>query len=382
MENLALIAALTLVSIVSSATLFINWAVNKLVPGLLPIAIGLSITSVGILLLTTQGQLTGVISIVLANSLVLCGRIPMLVGLMNFWNQNSFRLIVSICVFCLVSIAGLFYFTTLNEDTLWRIRIYSTMMAIFDFSCVYIVLSGVRSERRLRPLAKLNPNLGAYALSTIFFFNGVIELVLMFLRGNAPLDSTNSSTSILLLGGILTVMVIAFAVIIMTMEELSVEHQENAVFDPITTILNYRTFLEVGQRVMGIALRYSKPVSLLTIELDSLDEITQKHGNKIAHQLLRHFSLMATDRRRNEDVLARTGVKEFRMLLPSVDEQGCLVVIEKIHKGIESQTLKFKGKTLPFTVTISAVTRREEDLDLGDMLQEGDIELYRIKQTA
>ncbi len=33
-------------------------------------------------------------------------------------------------------------------------------------------------------------------------------------------------------------------------------------------------------------------------------------------------------------------------------------------------------------VNVSAITKREEDLDLQQMLQEGEVELYRIKMAA
>lgn len=379
MENLTLTAALTLVSIVASAALYINWAGNKLVPGLLPIAIGFSITSVGILLLASQGQWPVIVSIFAANSLVLAGRIPLLIGLAKFWNQDANKLITSCSVLCTFAIAGLFYFTVPSENIQMRIWIYTGMMVIFDLSYVFVISNGIRLERKLRPITSISPNFGAFAAITMFTFNAVIELVLIFLRGDSALNSTNTGLSILLMGSIFTMVVFAFTIIIMTMEELSIEHQENAIFDPITTILNHRTFLEVGQRVMGIALRYSKPVSLLTIEIDAMDTVVKKFGSKVANAMLRHFSLMATDRRRNEDVLARTGFKEFRMLLPGVDEKGCQVVIKKVNKALAAEKFEFKNEVVPVTVNVAAVTRREEDLNLSDMLQEGEIELHRLK---
>lgn len=379
MENLTLVAALTLVSIVASAALFINWAGNRLVPGLLPIAVGFSVSSIGISLLATQGLWPVIVSIFVANSLTLLGRIPLLIGLAKFWNQDANSLITSTSVLCALTIAGLFFFTIPVEDTQSRIWIYTSMMVIFDLSYVYIISTGIRIERKLRPITSISPNFGAFSAIAMFTFNAVIELVLMFLRGDAPLNSTDTGTSILLLGSIFTMVVFAFIIIIMTMEELSIEHQENAIFDPITTILNHRTFLEVGQRVMGIALRYSKPVSLLTIEVDAMDTVVKKFGRKVANAMLRHFSLMATDRRRNEDVLARTGFKEFRMLLPGVDEKGCQVVIKKVNKALAAESFEIKGEKVPITVTVSSVTRKEEDLNLSDMLQEGDIELHRLK---
>ncbi len=99
------------------------------------------------------------------------------------------------------------------------------------------------------------------------------------------------------------------------MEGLKVEYQKDATFDPITTILTERTFVEVSNRVLGVALRYTKPVSMLTLELTNLDNIVKQHGAKVGNAMLRHFALMANDRRRNEDVLARCNYKQFRIHL-------------------------------------------------------------------
>lgn len=379
MENLTLTVVLALVSTVSSAVLFVNWAGNRRIPGLLLIAAAFTVISFGNLLLATQGVWPAVVSVFLANSLILFGSIPLLMGLARFWNQESPKIVVTITTLCLLTIAGVFYFTLISDDTLWRIRISTVMMVIFDVSYVHTISSGLRRERKLRPVMSISSNYGAFMAIALFSFTAVAALVMMFLRSDAVLTSTDIGTSIFLLGAIFAITIFPFNIIIMTMEELSVEHQENAVFDPITTILNHRTFLEVGQRVMGIALRYSKPVSLLTIEINDMDKVAKKLGKNIANELLRHFSLIATDRRRNEDVLARSSFKEFRMLLPGVDEEGCDVVIEKINNSLQADTFLFRGEKVPMSVTIAAITKREEDLNLAEMLQEGEIELHRLK---
>lgn len=381
MENLALTTALALVCVIASAALFINWAGNRRIPGLLLIAASFTISSAGTLLLATQSVWPVIVSVFLANSLTILGRIPLLIGLARFWNQESPKLVIAITALSLITFAGVFYFTLVSYDTLWRIRIFTVMLVIFDLSYVYTISKGLKQERMRRPTMSLNPNYGAFTAMALSAFTAVAGLVMMFLRRDAALDSTDIGTSIFLLGAIFTVVMYPFSIIIMTMEELEVEHQENAIFDPITSILNHRTFLEVGQRVMGIALRYSKPVSLLTIEIDDMDKLLKKFGTTVANEMLRHFSLMATDRRRNEDVLARTSFKEFRMLLPGVDEKGCDVVIKKVNKSLQGETFFFRGEEVPITITISAVTRREEDLNLTEMLQEGEIELHILKRA-
>jgi len=375
MENTTLIASLALVSSVCSLALFANWYSNRLVPGLLMIAIGYAITSVGTLLLTTQGSITPVISVLLANGILLGGRIPMLYGLALFWNQEKSQLPIFCIVWLAGTLIGFYYFTLIDESVIWRIRINTVMGVIFSISFVYILIKGLRIEAKLRPVMAITSNFGAYALIALFSLNALGEAVLMLLRPGVPLTDPDSGTSLLLLGGMFTALFSAIAFIVMTMEELSVEHKENAIFDPITTILNHRTFLEVSQRVLGVALRYSKPVSMIIIEVANLDEISKLFGVRVANELLRHFSLMATDRRRNEDVLARATFNKFHLLLPGVDETGAQVVISKIKDAVQDEDFVYRGHRLEAKLRIASITKREEDLNLQQMLQECELAL-------
>ncbi len=382
MENETLTIALTLVAVITTLALFVNWAANKHIPGLLIISIGSAFTSAGILLLKTQGTLSPVISIMLANALILGGRIPIVMGLAQFWNQEKSKLPLISGIAYVVIMSGFYYFTFVEDSMLWRIRIYTLMMVAFSLFNVYLIANGLRIERKLRPVMAISSNFGAFLALMLLSFNAVTEFVLMMVRSGAPLTSPDQGTSFLLLGSIFTMVVFAFAIIIMTMEELSVEHKENSIYDPITTILNHRTFLEVGQRILGVALRYEKPVSMLTIEVANMDEVVKQHGYKVGNEVLRHFSLMASDRRRNEDVLARSSFKEFRLLLPGVDETGAKIVIDKINKILVAEDYIYRGNKLDVELFIASITKRQEELNLQQMMQEGEVELYRVKQQT
>ena len=379
MENDTLTVALGLVATICSLALFINWSGYKHIPGLLNIAIGFAITSAGILLLTTEQSLHPWFSIIAANALILSGRIPLLIGLASFWNQEGSKLPILTSVLFVLVMVAFYYFTFVEPSTIWRIRIYTGLMLVFNLSYIYIITKGMKVESKMRPVMSINSNNGSFLALMLFSFNTVTEIILMYVRSGAPLLTPDEGTSILLLGSIFTMIVFSFAIIIMTMEELALEHKENSIYDTITTILNHRTFLEVGNRVMGIALRYSKPVTLLTIEIENMEEVVKKFGYRTGNEMLRHFSLMATDRRRNEDVLSRSSFKEFRMLLPGVDEEGSKVVIEKIYKALQAEQFAHKNSMLEIKVNLASITRREEDLNLTQMLQEGEIELFRVK---
>lgn len=376
-----LLIALSLVSFVNGVALFVNWASNRHIPGLLKIAIGYAVTSVGILLVCMQNILAPALSVFVANGLLMGGRLPVLAGLASFWNQEKTRLTLFCLVWFLGTMAGYYYFTFINECMLWRLRIYTVMMVIFSLCTAYILVKGLRIERKLRPVMAITTNFGACILLTLFCFNAVTEFSLMFFRSGVSVLESETATTILLLGSIVNMVIFTLGILIMTTEELTVEYQEDAIYDPITTILNHRTFIEVCNRVLGVALRHTKPVSMLTIKVINLDDITKQYGVKVGNKLLRHFALMATDRRRNEDVLARSSHNEFRMLLPGVDEQDAKVVIQKIQEVAAGEEYVYRGVSLKAEFLISAVTKREEDLHLQQMLQEGEVELFKLEQA-
>jgi len=380
-DNFTLIVALGLVSLISVTALFINWAANKHVPGLGKIASGFLITTIGILLLTFREVSAPIISVMLANAMLLGGRIPILMGLAEFWIQERTKLTALCTASFIVTMAILFYFTMISDGASQRVVAYTIMNVIFNLGFVFVILRGVQIERKLRPVMSTSAHYGAYLASGLFLANTIGEFALMFLRLDAPFSQAGSGTSLLILGSIFTIVVFSLSIIIMTMEELTVEHKENAIFDPVTTILNHRTFIEVGNRVMGVALRYNKPVSLLTIEVANMNEITGRYGHRVANEMLRHFALRATDQRRNEDVLARSSFKDFHMLLPGVPESGAQIVVEKIRDAVNKGEFVHEDAEIDLDFNVAAITREGEHLNLQQMLVDGDLELARHKHS-
>tara|TARA_B110000858_G_scaffold198442_1_gene265045 strand:- start:9000 stop:10160 length:1161 start_codon:yes stop_codon:yes gene_type:complete len=379
MGNQYLIIALVLVSLLTVAALLLNWASNKQIPGLLRIAVGFMVACVGILLLSQQGELSVIITVFLANILIIGGRIPILFGLASFWNQETSKIPLLCLVWSLVSAVGFYYFTFIDDALLWRVRIFTVAHLLFSLSVVYVLANGIKVAKKLHPVTTITTNFGAYILIAHSAFNTIADSILLISLDGQAATSPEEATNILLLGAIVNIVIFTISILIMTMEELKIEHQEDAIFDPITTILNERTFIEVSNRVLGVALRYTKPVSMLTIELTNLDDIIEQHGSKVGNEVLRHFALTATDRRRNEDVLARSSHNQFRMLLPGVDEAGANIVIQKIKDAEISEEYNYLGNPIKAKFLISAITKREEDLHLHQMLQEGEVEIFKMK---
>lgn len=383
MSNQYLITVLTVTSLLTSAALLLNWLSNKQIPGLLKITAGFVTVCAGILLLlfSLQSNQAAIITttIFFANILILGGRIPIIFGLASFWNQETSKVPLFCLIWAIGSALGFYFFTYIDDSQLWRIRIFTLMQILFSLGVIYIIAKSIKIEKKLRPVRTINTNFGAYILVFHSAFNVISECILLLTFDGQSTMSPGEVTNVLALGATANIIVLTISILFMTMEELKVEHQEDAIFDPITTTLNERTFLEVSHRVLGVALRYTNPVSILTIEVTNLDDIIEQHGSKVGNAMLRHFALTATDRRRNEDVLARSSYNQFRMLLPGIDEAGANTVIQKIKNAEIGEEFVYKGTSIKAKFLISAVTKREEDLDLHQMLQEGEVEIFRMK---
>jgi diguanylate cyclase (GGDEF)-like protein len=379
LDNPTLVIAIALVTLLASSALFVNWAANRHVPGLFKIAVGYFINAAGLILLSQQGYIDPVFSILLANMMTFGGRITSLVGLAEYWNQEDSRL-PQVCMAIMVLVlVGYAYFTFIVDSLGWRIALYTPFNVFLHLATVAVLVKGINIERKLRPVMSAGTHYGAYMLIALMVVDAVGESVLAFLRTGDTLFAPDAGTSLLFLGVIFTVVIFPFSIIIMTMEELKVEYAENSIYDPVTTIFNQRLFLEVGQRVIGAALRYDRPVSLLTMEVINMNQIVEQHGHRAGNKLLRHFSLLASDDRRHEDMLARTSFKDFRMLLPGVEEVGARVVAEKIYQANESKAFVVEGEKINIEIVVSAITRRGEDLDLQRLLLDGELELDFVK---
>mgnify|MGYP006159841691 CR=1 FL=1 len=286
MGNQYLDIALALVSLLTAASLLMNWVGNKQIPGLLKIAAGFLVACVGILLFAQQGELPVIITVLLANILMMAGRIPILFGLASFWNQETSKIPLLYLVLSFGAAVGFYYFTFIGDSQIWRVRIFTIMQILFSLGVIYILVQGIKIERKLHPVTTIITNFGAYTLLALSAFNTITQSILLILLDGQSAASPEEATSILILGAIVNIVIFTISILTMTMEELKVEHQEDGIFDPITTILNERTFIEVSNRVLGIALRYTKPVSMLTIELTNFDDIVKQHGTKVGNAML------------------------------------------------------------------------------------------------
>ena len=156
-----------------------------------------------------------------------------------------------------------------------------------------------------------------------------------------------------------------------------------AATDSLTGLANRRALDQVLAQEWARAQRSGKPLSLLMIDADHFKAFNDRHGHPVGDQALRQLAqVIDASIRRPGDMAARYGGEEFAVVLPETDEQGALILAQKIRTAMAAQA-PFKGDRLAITVSIGASTLSPPaEGTVEQLLREADQALYLAKDRG
>jgi diguanylate cyclase (GGDEF)-like protein/putative nucleotidyltransferase with HDIG domain len=144
---------------------------------------------------------------------------------------------------------------------------------------------------------------------------------------------------------------------------------ERASRDPLTGLLNHRSFHECLRTELARAQRYGRELALVVLDVDHFKSINDAAGHDIGDDVLAAIASRLQQAARTEDTIARIGGDEFAMLLPESDGVRAFAAIERARALIGATPL------LPgVSVTVSAGicdTRHAQDADTMFRLADG-----------
>lgn len=148
--------------------------------------------------------------------------------------------------------------------------------------------------------------------------------------------------------------------------------------DKLTGINNRYYFDKRIIEEMGIADRYSTPLSLLVFDLDRFKYVNDTFGHDIGDKVLITLSDKVKRLMRKTDIFARWGGEEFVILMTHTNLDGATCAAEKIRK--EAEAIYYMGVG---NVTISiGVAQRLDNESLDSWFKRADRALYRAKKEG
>jgi diguanylate cyclase (GGDEF)-like protein len=104
--------------------------------------------------------------------------------------------------------------------------------------------------------------------------------------------------------------------------------------DPLTGLLNRRSFRVKLDRHVSFSDRYGGQGAVMIIDIDGLKEVNDKLGHQPGDNLIRRVSTLLRERVRTTDIVARLSGDEFAVLMPQTDTAGALQLGEDLRAEV------------------------------------------------
>lgn len=153
------------------------------------------------------------------------------------------------------------------------------------------------------------------------------------------------------------------------------EHEQQALTDPLTDLLNRRGMDQQLQARMNSQRHYAVPTSVLMIDADRFKAINDDFGHPVGDRVLVDLARVISKNLRPDDVAGRYGGEEFMAVLQGCPRDEALAVAEKLRVAVAAHDFGL-GRTV--TVSIG-VAQWCGETDPVDVVSRADVALYRAK---
>jgi len=165
-----------------------------------------------------------------------------------------------------------------------------------------------------------------------------------------------------------------------TRSERTLEHLASV--DPLTEVLNRRSFFAKAQGLWQSHQSDGRPFSVLMLDLDRFKAINDRHGHPTGDRVIVAFARLLRDAMRHDDLLGRMGGEEFAIILPGVATAQALEVAERIRAASEAvEVLSDDGFRVRLTVSIG-LALGDGATSLDDLMKRADAALYQAKDQG
>ncbi len=152
--------------------------------------------------------------------------------------------------------------------------------------------------------------------------------------------------------------------------------------DPLTGVLNRRSFLDSAFGEVRRARRDRKPCSLMSIDADHFKRINDTQGHQAGDQVLKAMAATLANSVRKGDVLGRVGGEEFAVLAPDLSLEGALRLADRLRGEIARLRTATDAGFVSFTISIGVTQILDDESDLTPALGRADKALYAAKSAG
>ncbi|MFA6035244.1 MAG: diguanylate cyclase [Myxococcota bacterium] len=159
--------------------------------------------------------------------------------------------------------------------------------------------------------------------------------------------------------------------------------EQLAALDGLTGIPNRRRFEEQLQTEWRRAVRETKLLSMVMVDVDNFKAFNDNYGHGAGDECLRKVAwVLKSSVKRPGDLVARYGGEEFAAILPETDDKGMARVAERMRAAVESLGIEHRFSSASGCITVSvgaAVLGPRIEIEPQVLLNAADKALYQAK---
>ena len=128
--------------------------------------------------------------------------------------------------------------------------------------------------------------------------------------------------------------------------------------------------------------RSGQELSLIVIDLDFFKEINDTLGHSAGDQALHEFVQAVQANLRDQDIFARAGGDEFRIILPDTLPSGAALVAERIRASVNQIEIKNEKGSMLLSISAGICSCLPGDESLDEVTKRADAALYIAKASG
>jgi diguanylate cyclase (GGDEF)-like protein len=329
--------------------------------------------AVGFSLVTLRAVVGNLVSIVIANAVVLLGYGMLWIGARAFEGRRSPKAFLLIAPVAWIAACQV---TLFANDINARIVVATAVMCLFCSLATWELWRGRQEQLRARTGAMLL--LTAYVMLLVA---RIVSTLLAPLAEGAPLASSGWFIQSAV-GGLVLSLTLGFFLLILPRQRMEIRYKTAALVDPLTGIANRRAFLEQAAELMRARVGAGRPAAVLLFDLDRFKEINDCHGHAAGDLALQVFADAVARHLRAGDLIGRLGGEEFAAVLPGTELNAAVAIGELIRERFSQEAAEIGGQPVHATVSVGIVCTDEASVGIDELLAHADMALYRAKHAG
>jgi diguanylate cyclase (GGDEF)-like protein len=148
-----------------------------------------------------------------------------------------------------------------------------------------------------------------------------------------------------------------------------------ATTDPLSGLLNRRSFFELAQEASGCT---DGPLSVVMFDIDHFKQINDDFGHGMGDDVIRS---VASEMMSENGIVGRLGGEEFAIVFRGRTLADAVEAAERLRVRFAELRLATVGKAIRFTCSFGVSQRRDTE-SIDDILKRADMALYCAKRTG